>query len=257
MGEIVAKPSAASIEQVLTSGDLSKLSAQERVSYVHAVCESLGLNPLTRPFEYQSFQNKLILYARKDATEQLRKIHGVSVTEIKKEVIGDLLHVTVYGGDRTGKKDLATGVINIAGLTGEALANAHMKGETKAKRRFTLSICGLGLLDETEVEDLRDASPNKANQVNALLNEAPAEIELESEPQPEEPDFLTDAAQESAVDPGDYVIPIGKKYVGKRLSELSPDTLKGFVEWVKTNITNKNSATIEFITNAEAYLGGR
>jgi hypothetical protein len=27
-----------------------------------------------------------------------------------------------------------------------------MKAETKAKRRVTLSICGLGLLDETEVE---------------------------------------------------------------------------------------------------------
>jgi len=34
---------------------------------------------------------------------------------------------------------------------GEALANALMKASTKAKRRLTLSLCGLGFLDETEV----------------------------------------------------------------------------------------------------------
>ena len=42
-------------------------------------------------------------------------------------------------------------------MNGEALANAYMKAETKAKRRVTLSICGLGMLDETEVETIPDA----------------------------------------------------------------------------------------------------
>src|SRR6185312_3719783 len=32
-----------------------------------------------------------------------------------------------------------------------------MKAETKAKRRVTLSICGLGMLDETEVDSIPDA----------------------------------------------------------------------------------------------------
>ena len=34
-----------------------------------------------------------------------------------------------------------------------------MKAETKAKRRVTLSICGLGMLDETEVETIPHAYP--------------------------------------------------------------------------------------------------
>ncbi len=38
-----------------------------------------------------------------------------------------------------------------ATLSGEAGANLMMKAVTKAKRRVTLSICGLGMLDETEV----------------------------------------------------------------------------------------------------------
>lgn len=41
-----------------------------------------------------------------------------------------------------------------ATLKGEARANAELKCITKAKRRATLSICGLGWLDETEVEDI-------------------------------------------------------------------------------------------------------
>jgi hypothetical protein len=53
-----------------------------------------------------------------------------------------------------GRTDAAKGAVNISGLKGEALANALMKAETKAKRRATLSICGLGFLDETEVEDI-------------------------------------------------------------------------------------------------------
>jgi hypothetical protein len=38
------------------------------------------------------------------------------------------------------------------------MANALMKAETKAKRRVTLSICGLGMLDESEVESIPGAA---------------------------------------------------------------------------------------------------
>jgi hypothetical protein len=44
--------------------------------------------------------------------------------------------------------------VPIANLKGEARANAFMKAETKAKRRVTLSICGLGILDETEIDSI-------------------------------------------------------------------------------------------------------
>jgi hypothetical protein len=52
---------------------------------------------------------------------------------------------------------MAKGAVSLVGLRGEALANAIMKAETKAKRRATLSICGLGFLDETEIETIPDA----------------------------------------------------------------------------------------------------
>lgn len=145
------------IERVLITGDLSPLTPEQRVQYYNRVCESVGLNPYTRPFDYLKLNGKLVLYARKDATEQLRKIHQVSVVRLEREHIGDCYCVTAYARDASGREDSDTGVVAVKGLTGENLANAIMKATTKAKRRTTLSICGLGMLDETEVESIPGA----------------------------------------------------------------------------------------------------
>jgi len=152
-------PAAGAIEATLIQGDLSKLSAEQRLSYYTSVCTSLGLNPLTKPLAYLKLDGKLVLYALKDATEQLRKLHGVSIAAVTNQRFDDVFVVTATAADRTGRTDAATGAVSLAGLRGEALANALMKAETKAKRRVTLSICGLGLLDETEVETIPDAQP--------------------------------------------------------------------------------------------------
>jgi hypothetical protein len=97
------------------------------------------------------------LYAAKDCTEQLRKIHGVSITDISTTSLNDVFIVTAKALDKQGKTDCSTGAVNIKGLTGDNLANALMKAETKAKRRVTLSICGLGILDETETDTMPGA----------------------------------------------------------------------------------------------------
>lgn len=142
------------IESLVLNGDLSKMNGEQKVTFYNGICKSLGLNPLTQPFEIINLKGKLKMYAKKDATDQLRKVYGVSVTSLKKEQIGDIYMVTAEGQDRTGRTDSAIGAVTIANLMGENLANAIMKAETKAKRRLTLSICGLGMLDETEVESI-------------------------------------------------------------------------------------------------------
>src|SRR5687767_5690820 len=52
------------VERVLVAGDLGKLSPNERAMYYLAVCRSLGIEPLTRPFEYLEVNGRLTLYAR-------------------------------------------------------------------------------------------------------------------------------------------------------------------------------------------------
>jgi len=155
MSTAIATANDASIvESVIAAGDLSKLPAAQRTQYYAAVCNSLGLNPLTKPFEYITLNGKLTLYARKDATDQLRKLHSVSVHIASRERIDDVYTVTARATDARGRTDESIGAVAIGSLKGDALCNAIMKAETKAKRRVTLSICGLGMLDEAELETI-------------------------------------------------------------------------------------------------------
>src|SRR5690606_12154285 len=165
------------LEQVVIQGDLSKLSPAERVAYYKAVCESVGLNPLTKPFDYIVLNGRLTLYARRDAAEQLRKIHGISITRLEHDYQDDLYVVTAYGQDRNGRVDAATGAVAIAGLRGDQLANALMKAETKAKRRLTLSLAGLGWLDETEVDSIPGAVRPPKTVVDGVVDPLPVQSE--------------------------------------------------------------------------------
>ena len=143
------------IEKALMDGDLKSLSTEERVKYYYSVCDSLGLNPLTRPFKYIVLNGKLTLYAAKDCTEQLRNNHKISTAIKETKMIGDVFLVIASCTTKDGRFDESTGAVYIKGLTGDALANAYMKAETKAKRRGTLSICGLSFPDESELDSIK------------------------------------------------------------------------------------------------------
>ena len=143
------------LNKVVTSGgDLSKLTATEQGEYYKAVCDSVGLNPLTEPFRYIVLNGRLQLYATRACTEQLRKVNGISLQMVSSETIGDVYVVRMRAIDKTGRTDESTGIVSITGLKSNDLANALMKAETKSKRRVTLSISGLGYLDESEIESI-------------------------------------------------------------------------------------------------------
>jgi hypothetical protein len=156
------------IEQVVMQGDLSKLNPEQRVVYYRKVCESAGLNPFTRPFDYISLNGKLTLYAKKDCTEQLRKLNGISIVKLESQIIDELYVVKATASTRDGRTDEATGAVTIGNLKGEQKANAIMKAETKAKRRVTLSISGMGWTDESEIESIPNA---KAININMATGE--------------------------------------------------------------------------------------
>jgi len=174
----VEKPESKEIEKVLLAGDLAQLKPDQRLAYYNRVCESLRLNPLTQPFEYIVLNGKMKLYATKNCTDQLREIRNVSVDKQTHDFKPELgVYMVTTEGHSGERKDSATGAVGTnypdkqkdfngrwgphpkAGemMRGDELANAMMKAETKSKRRFTLSICGLGFLDETEIETIADA----------------------------------------------------------------------------------------------------
>ncbi|MGK5091677.1 hypothetical protein WDW89_06625 [Deltaproteobacteria bacterium TL4] len=152
------------VEKIIIKGDLSALTTTERVNYYNGLCQNFGLNPGTRPFEYILMQNKLVLYANKGCAEQLRIVQNISVEAVETNV-EDYSGTTVIKAkakavdSKNNRTDFGTGAVNISGLEGDAIANAIMKAETKAKRRVTLSICGLNMLDECELDTIPDARP--------------------------------------------------------------------------------------------------
>lgn len=243
------------IENALVRNDLSGLTPQERLTFYNKICESVGLNPLTKPFSFLKLQGKDVLYATKDATEQLRKIHGVSTQIISKGMAGDLFEVHVRARDRSGKEDEELAYVVVKGLSGADLANAMLKCVTKAKRRVTLSICGLGMLDQSELDTIDDSVKGFAN--NPQIENP---FQKDAMPMPEESEFQGEVETQDGPDLtlGDFVCVVGKKYVGQKLSDFDAFQLDGFVKWMHKNAADKNQPMtgdwLEFAQKAEAYL---
>ena len=150
----VPETPAAILEQVLAEGDLERLTNEQRVTYIMNLCRSLGINPLTRPFQYIKLSGKLTLYATKGATDQIRNARKVSISKLERRLEDGIYIVTAHARTQDGVEDVDEAAVSVQGLQGENLSNAMMKCTTKAKRRVTLSICGLNMMDETEVDSV-------------------------------------------------------------------------------------------------------
>ena len=155
MTNITLTPQA--VEDILLAGDLSKLSPEQRVVFYQKTCERVGLDPLAKPFDYLKLNGRLVLYANKGCAEQLRRKHNISIHTPTTELIGDIYQATIGVSMADGRTDADIGAVDIKGATGDRLSNAMMKAVTKAKRRATLSIMGLGMLDESELDTVRGA----------------------------------------------------------------------------------------------------
>lgn len=173
------------IEKIVLTGDISGLTQEQQVQYYGALCARLGLDPLTQPFNVLVLNGKKVMYATRAASEQLRKINGVSVVDMKNETLDGIFKVTVKVQDKDGRTDIASGTVSLLeeikkwnddkkkmqgtgqyrDLNPIERANAMLKAETKAKRRATLSICGLGMMDETEAETMKTPIENNNGKI--------------------------------------------------------------------------------------------
>lgn len=239
--EVSPRNHAEIVEQVIIKGDLSKLTAEERSTYYLKVCESVGLNPFTKPFEYINLNGKLTLYALRACTDQLRSIHKVSVLDMTESERGDVFIVTAKVTNGEGRTDMAKGAVTIGNLKGDALANAMMKAETKAKRRATLSICGLGFLDETEIETIPGARPNGSGQPTASKIE-PAKVEPAHDPKTGEiapHEIGLPAKSDGSTD----WISFGGKFIA---SAMTSKTAAEIADWQKLNAKSLNDMKSEY-----------
>ena len=147
----------------LAAKKLDNFTEEERIQHFNEVCEALGMDPRTRPFEYLWVDNdyegrNLILYITKSGSNQLRKINGISIDPVVMKIEGGAAIATANAKDQTGRVDSCIGAVAVEGLSGKSLANAIMSAETKAKRRVTISISGLGFLTSQKCRTSRARS---------------------------------------------------------------------------------------------------
>lgn len=168
------------VSALILNGDLSKLSAADKVKYYNGYCDRLGLDPFTKPFDILRLNNREVLYCTRTGTQQLNKLHSVSHTITSRDLIdaAGIYQVTARASLPDGRCTESIGAVNIGGLKGEAYANAIMKAETKAKRRATLDLLGLGVLDESEVESIPNAQPVQLDKAKEKEQEKKAEDEM-------------------------------------------------------------------------------
>jgi hypothetical protein len=150
------------IESVVIEGDLSRLTPEQRVEYYLRVCNNLGLNPLLRPFNYINLHGKLILYPTKTCHAQLRENRKVSIDDMEIKEDDKNITVIVKGHDANGRTDVEIGVVSKEDMQGN-YGNSVMKCVTKAKNRLTLSLCGLGMVDETELDTIPEVRVANVN----------------------------------------------------------------------------------------------
>lgn len=237
--QLVTQPSIGAIEKILIQGDLAPMSDAQRLTYVKSLCKALGISILFRPFDFIKFDGKIQLYANRACTDQLRKKHKISIKVVKREFDDGLYIVTTQAELPSRRTDEAIGAINVKGLQGIAKANALMKGETKSKRRVTLSIMGLGMLDETEIQDAMEKEAKIAREVAieetaAKLEETTTgrpefetarEVQSVDTPAPKEPKPPEDTAH------SEYRVKSIKAAKGKTLKQIP---LSKLVSWLKS-----------------------
>lgn len=216
------------LEKVLIKGDLAGLNEQQRVAYVSKICKALKISPLFQPFDYIPFDGKIHIYAKRSCAEQLRQLRSISIKIVDRERLDGLYTVTAQARDKHGREDESIGSVDIKGLSGKFLANALMRAETKAKRRVTLSICGLGVLDELEAEDIVTKEAREVNQAVAT------QVEGQIEGTTSRPEF--EAVDAQNLPPAEtpqvlcYTLKAGKNK-GKPITSISTKKLQEWLKW--------------------------
>ena len=172
----VTLPNKESLVAIVTQGDVSKLTEAERADYLVNLCDSLGLNPLLKPFEFIKLKDgRKVLYATKNCADQLREARKIKLDIVYQGALK--LHEDTYANEIYIVEVKATmgdqsvnevGTSWIKNITGDDLANAIMKAWTKARRRAVLAITGISVPDESEIGSIAGATP--------MLTEGPTRV---------------------------------------------------------------------------------
>ena len=276
------------VEKAILDKNFSSVPQAERLQYCKELSKTFGINFMTGPFDFIKVQGKTKVHANKNCAEQLCAIHGISVDVLSQEMDKAFFIATAKAIAPDGRYTVEAGVVSFyfkakdrsggysyRKMDCNEMVNAKLKAVTKAKRRAVLSLCGVGMMDESELESIdgvekeefRDVTPKNdykntsgtAQRKTKPKNYAPQSQQPVDEPAPW-PDEEPKDEKQLKINPvfGDYVCMIGKEHRGKRLDEIGDKKLKGFVGWLEEEGARQGKTpppnVKEFIEQSNAYL---
>lgn len=158
------------MQKFILKNDLSCLTMEEKLIFILNRCKDLKLDPRSQPIMIikskekvgNSFVEKETPYISKSGGEQLAKVHQVSVLDTEEKILDDVFIVKAKVSLPNGRISQAIGVTplfteydgKVTKITGAKKCNAMMVADTKARRRAVLSICGTGMIDESEIDTM-------------------------------------------------------------------------------------------------------
>ncbi len=147
------------LSAVASGKDTRALSNDDRRALLASLNRQLGLNPLSGGVTFLLTNGRETLYVTKQGTDQIARREKLTRETLKGPCVETMegvkvviCQVRVKHPDGRAETCTATLPFSAGGIV-----NDLMKVETKAKRRATLSLCGLGMLAEDEIETIPGA----------------------------------------------------------------------------------------------------
>lgn len=155
------------IKQAVAQGPaiLNGCSDLVKETYLAIISSKYGIDPDLKAFDLIKLNGKMTLYPNKRAADYIRQKMGISITLLETWIEDNYFYVRVAAtmGNRTDfdlacialfkqEWDPKDAKMILRNAAPEERANLQMKCVSKAKRRVTLSICGLDYLQTETVE---------------------------------------------------------------------------------------------------------
>ena len=138
--------------------DWSKVTEDDKLRYAISICKALDIPTPLNPFKFINMKGKTVLYATKEAAELIAERNKISVNVVNKYLDKEqnIYVVEVRALMPHGRTFDNFAALSVAGLSGEARANAMMKTMSKAIRRVVFAAVGLSVMDEAELASSND-----------------------------------------------------------------------------------------------------
>jgi hypothetical protein len=139
------------------NGSVSHFDKSQKQALLSKLCITLGLNEELQPFRiYQNIRGEEYIYATKECCAQLRHREHINIMEVGEPIFSNnTISVRVKGNNKHGRESWEIGSVGTTeSMTSAEIAHGVMTAVTKAKRRLTLCLSGLGVLADVELEDM-------------------------------------------------------------------------------------------------------